>query len=282
MHHENRALNHQFRVGLQKHISSLKRNPSATEKAELLERRRRLMLRITSFDRKGSTFLNLDENVNWIDDVDGEAEDDDDGPYSEDSETEEVPEKMPETKSLALPSSLAPGEIDRLGIVDLARREAALRRGQINDALEGLRMALGEKSLLYRTDVRNNKSQRTSLRAWKNVNKQDAIARQHKRAYDRARKALIRLDIDREYLSTLFDITPEDMKMSGDVTEENRMGQRSSTLAWFWRLGSDSAMEEVEINPRMKECECDCVKMMVYSDKFDSLSCELVEGQSSL
>ena len=79
------------------------------------------MLRITSFDRKGSTFLNLDENVNWIDDVDGEAEDDDDGPYSEDSETEEVPEKMPETKSLALPSSLAPREIDRFGIVDLAR-----------------------------------------------------------------------------------------------------------------------------------------------------------------
>jgi hypothetical protein len=87
MHHKNRVLNHQFRVGLQKHISSLKRNPSAAEKAELLERRRRLMLRITSFDRKGSTFLNLDENVNWIDDVDGEAEDDDDGPYSEDSET---------------------------------------------------------------------------------------------------------------------------------------------------------------------------------------------------
>ena len=139
-------------------------------------------------------------------------------------------------------------------------------------------MALGEKSLLYRTDVQNNKSQR----AWKNVNKQDAIARQHKHAYDRAWKALIRLDIDREYLSTLFDITLEDMKMSGDVTEENQMGQRSSTLAWFWRLGSDSAMEEVEINPRMKECECDCVKMMVYSDKFNSLSCELVEGQSSL
>ena len=128
--------------------------------------------------------------------------------------------------------------------------------------LEGLQMALGEKSLLYQTDVQNKKSQRTSLRAWKNVNKQDAITRQHKCTYDHARKALIRLDIDREYLSTLFDITPEDMKMSGDVMEENQMGQRSSTLAWLWILGSASAMEEVEINPRMKECECDCVKML--------------------
>ena len=123
MHHENRVLNHQCRTGLQKHISSLKQNPSAAEKAELLERHQWLMLRITSLDWKGSTFLNLDENVNWIDDVDREAEDDDDGPYSEDFKTEEVPEKMPETKSLALPSSLAPGKIDRLGIVDLARQE---------------------------------------------------------------------------------------------------------------------------------------------------------------
>jgi hypothetical protein len=118
-------------------------------------------------------------------------------------------------------------------------------------------MALGEKSLLFRMEVRNSKSQRTSLRAWQNVNKQDLVARQHKRGYDRARKALIRLDVDREYLSTLHDITPEDMKMSGDVTEENRIGQRSSVLAWFWRLGSDVAME-VELNPRMKECEYCC------------------------
>jgi len=67
---------------------------------------------------------------------------------------------------------------------------------------------------------------------------------------------LIRLDIDRNYLSILQDITPEDMKMAGDVTEENRVGQRSSMLAWFWRLGSDSAIDEVKVNPRTKECEC--------------------------
>ena len=178
------------------------------------------MLRITSLERKGNAFLKLDEDVQWMGDAD--EEEDDDGYRSEVSNVEEVPEIMPETRLLAVPSSLAPGEIDRLGLVDLARQEAELRRGQINDALEGLRMALGEKSLYYQTDVRNNKSQRTSVRAWQNVNKQDAIARQHKQTYDRARKALIWLDIDREYLSTLHDITAGDMKMAGDVTDENR------------------------------------------------------------
>ena len=84
------------------------------------------------------------------------------------------------------------------------------------------------------------------------------MARHHKRAYDHARNALTRLDIDRDYHSTLHDITLEDMKMSGDVTEENQMGQRSSVLAWFWRLDSDVAMEVVELNPRMKECGYFC------------------------
>jgi hypothetical protein len=115
------------------------------------------MLRITSFGRKGNAFLKLDEDVQWMEDADREAEEDDDSYHSEVSDAEDVPEIMPETRLLALPSSLAPGEIDRLGLVDLARQEEQLRRGQINDALEGLRMALGEKSLYYRTDVRNNK-----------------------------------------------------------------------------------------------------------------------------
>jgi hypothetical protein len=213
------------------------------------------MLRIISFERKGNAFLNLDDDVHWITGVDRESPEEEEGYYSDDSDADAVPEDMPETKALALPSSLAPSEIERLGLDNLAGQEAALRRGQINDALEGLRMALGEKSLLFRTEVRNSKSQKTSLRSWRNVNKQDLVARQHKRAYDRARNALMRLNIDGEYLSTLHAITPEDMKMSGDVTEENRMGQRSSTLAWFWRLEGDSAIDEVDINPRMKECE---------------------------
>jgi hypothetical protein len=216
------------------------------------------------FERKGNVFLKLDDNVRWIEE--GESTEDDESSYSTDSESNNIPEQLPETKALALPSSLAPGEIGRLGLNALAKQEASLRRGQINDALEGLWMALGEKSLLFCTDVQNSKSQRTSQRAWQNVNKQDLMARWHKRAYDRARKALIILNIDTEYLSTLQDITPGDMKMAGDITEENRIGQRSTTLAWFWRLEGDAAGNEVELNPRMKECEYRCFNIQAGSD----------------
>jgi hypothetical protein len=168
-----RLLNALIRVGLQKHISTLRRKPSVVEKAELLEQRCRLTVRITAFERKGNPFLKLDDHVRWATEVDGESAEEDDIYYSDDSDADDPPETMPETKALALPSSLVPGEIEQLGLDKLAGKEAALQQGQINDALEGLRMALGEKSLLFRTQVRNSKSQRTSLKAWDNVNKQD-------------------------------------------------------------------------------------------------------------
>ena len=133
------------------------------------------MLRITSFERKGNAFLKLDNDVCWVTEVNRESPEDDDSYSSKDSDADDVPDDMLETKVLALPSSLAPGEIERLGLSDLAGQECALWRGQINDALEGLQMALREKSLLFQTEIQNSKSQRTSLRAWKNVNKQDLV-----------------------------------------------------------------------------------------------------------
>ena len=93
------------------------------------------------------------------------------------------------------------------------------------------------------------------MKAWKEVNKQDADARKHRKAYLDAREALRRLNVDSEYVERLQDITKDDMKMAGDVTEGNRIGQQSSTLAWFWRLGEDPAVEETDVNPRLKECE---------------------------
>ena len=188
--------------------------------------------------------------------VENDADDAESSDWDE-SDEDEIEQVVvhPEQCQVTLPSALAPGEIQRLGIIGIAEEECQLRQCQINDALEGLRLALGEKSLLFRTQVRNAWSQKTTLRAWKNVNKQDAVARRHKQVYDHARQALKQLDFDREYLETLKDITREDMKMAGDVMEENQVGQCSSMLAWFWRLGEESALEDTEMNPRLKECK---------------------------
>jgi hypothetical protein len=58
-----------------------------------------------------------------------------------------------EQMSILLPSSLRPADIQRLGLESMARHELELRQGQANDSLEGLRVAIAHKSLLYRTHV---------------------------------------------------------------------------------------------------------------------------------
>lgn len=198
--------------------------------------------------------MDLSEDTRWSDlagkiratpDSSSELSDDDSG-------YEEV-QWTPERDMIPLPSSLAPGEIDRHSLHAVATIEAELRQGQINDALEGLRLALGEKSLCFRSDVWNANSQRTSQRAWANIHKFDSEARKHRRTYSHARAALKRLAIFPDYLATLHDITEDDMKMSGDLTEENRYGQRSDVLPWFWRLDSGLAAED-QSSPRMREC----------------------------
>ena len=128
--------------------------------------------------------------------------------------------------------------------------EAELRKGQVADALEGLRLALSEKSLCFQTDVCSANSQRTTNRGWDNVHRLDVQARKCRSTYRHARSALQRLDFDPEYLVTLLDITDDDLTVAGDLTDEGRFGQRSDTLPWFWRIGDtvDSS------GPRMQEC----------------------------
>lgn len=228
---------------------------STVQKTDLLKRRQRLEARITAFEQRVAVLLNISEDTQWstevgrlrhAEDSADELSDDDPGQYSEMLIT-------PEVDMLSFPSSLDVGEIARNSLEAIAMVEAELRRGQINDALHGLRLALGEKSLCFRAEVRNAHSQRTSQRAWGNVHRYDGEARKHRKMYNHARAALTRLSIFPEFLATLHDITEQDMKMSGDVTEENRYGQRSDTLAWFWRL-DDGLSGEDNLSPRMKEC----------------------------
>jgi hypothetical protein len=223
-----------------------------TQRNELLDRRRKLEARITAYEHRISVIIKPDDDTQWsvqdgkIADIfpqwkqvsDDLLELDPDGWFT------------PEQERITLPSALAPGEIERLSLKSIAVIEAELRKGQITDALQGLRLALGEKSLCFRTQVRNADSQRTTHRAWDNVHKSDAEARKFRSTYRQARNALRRLNIDPGYVMTLHDITDDDLKVSGDLTDERRFGQRSDTLPWFWRTG---VLVDAS-GPRMQEC----------------------------
>ena len=129
--------------------------------------------------------------------------------------------------------------------------ECKLRKGQVTDALEGLRLALVEKSLCFRNKVCNVDSQRTTQCSWANVHKMDSEAQRHRYLYEQAQGAQYWICSVADYLATLHNITNNDMKLAGDLTDEQRFGQRSDTLVWFWRMGYGLDQS----GPRMKECK---------------------------
>lgn len=243
------------RISLQRHLRSLGQRLSTAQKTDLLKQRQCLEARITAFEQHMCVLLNLSEDTQWLAKTGRFHTAKESADELSDADSTHLPEMamMPELDMLLLPSSLAPREINRNALELIVVVEAELRRGQIHDALHRLQLALGEKSLCFWAEVHNANSQQTSQHAWANVHKYDAEARKHRKMYNHARATLTHLNLFPDFLVTLQDITKADMKMSGDVTEENRYGQHSDTLAWFWRL-DDGLSSEDNLNPHMREC----------------------------
>ena len=142
----------------------------------------------------------------------------------------------PELIKLPLPSLLGAETCQRLELSNMVSQELELRKGQAYECLHQLRLALGLKSAMFRKTIQLAKSQKTKTWARSSVKRVEAAVRLHVRRYNKARHALIQLGGSQDVLVEFQAIHKEDVKMIRDITEENRFGQRSENLAWFWRV----------------------------------------------
>lgn len=221
------------------------------EETNIQDRRNRLQSRVDSYNQMSHIFL---PNVDW-DEFSPETssvEDCFDQEYDHEDE-DEADEVFSERASLLMPSSLGKKSCVTYGWGSLADQEKELRIAQADECLESIRLALGHKSLLLRTSVRGANGQKGKTRAWNEVNRISETVTKEVSLYHRAREALVRLEAEENVLRKYRLISPEDLKMSGDVVEENRVGQRNDALAWFWRL--DGAGQHPN-NNWMQECKC--------------------------
>ena len=179
--------------------------------------------------------------------VDEDEDEDDEWEVDED-----IRENLPEAVKLLLLSALTASQRTKFKIGPLARQEVELREGQANDVLEGIRNSLAQVSLVFRTQVRNSKSVYTRTWSWRMVQQTNSHVRRYVPRYKTARNALILLCAPRELLSQFLDIRKEDLKMPGDIIEANRIGQRSDSLPWFWKLDHNRSGKQ---QGSMKECE---------------------------
>ena len=189
-----------------------------------------------------------EEFVEPEDIMDGLLEEDD---VNEEDDKDEALSMIPESALLPLPSNIF-SQKHRPTLESLITVERELRKGQANDALEGLRISLANKSLLLLTDVNQSNSTKQSTRAWSSVRNTQSQILFHAQGYQRAWAALRSIGTP-EDLRCYQKLQDKDLVIVKDIMMAKRFGQGSETLAWFWRIGpsKDSMTGEW-----MEECEC--------------------------
>lgn len=139
------------------HNISIKAKNGVSQKLGLYEKKADLYQRMEEFNEQSFYFLNLDDNtILQFDDDDGEVEEgeeidnDDDNNASVTEEAEDYAQDQ--AFNLLLPSKIANKNTHTVS-EEVKSMEIDLRKGQANDALEGLRESLGFKSMLMVTKV---------------------------------------------------------------------------------------------------------------------------------
>jgi hypothetical protein len=227
-------------------IRALGRKPSKSGMTKISAWREGLQAKIESFHEQAALYMG---NVEWddsmlespkkdedLEDSDEESEDDLEGDYDDMDDLEQDHLALPEKVTLLLPSSFGQRFCLDHGLDAMVDQEKELRKAQAHEYLDNLRLALGLKSALFRKMVRTAKSQKTKTRAWGRVHHVNANVKAQARGYRRAREALIRLGVKQEKMNVFQELMAGDLKMSSDIVEENRVGQRSDGLSWIWRV----------------------------------------------
>jgi hypothetical protein len=220
-------------------------NPSTTQKANILQKQQRLYTKIAKFNQTAQLFMSeLDINVTFFHKDDpafcpeekGENLDDEervDEDAEEDGYEEDPNESLPEDLMLWMPSYIGASHLKEAGLEDLVKKEVQLRTGQANDSLDKLRTHLGHKAILYRMNFRSSTSVRTDTRSKQDIRRVALKITRDVRSYHRARESLSRLNASQDILQKYQLIKPDELGVSKDITEENRLGQSSDILPWF-------------------------------------------------
>jgi hypothetical protein len=206
------------------------------------------------FPISGISHLDLDKDDEAVEDHDldydsGESEEDeeDDNCDDEDETGDDVVAKhhikktpttngAPESIMLPLPSQLGPIKHPDATMAALSADELIIREAQASESLQDLRLSLGMKAGIFRTMKLNPRSQKTKTRAWKAVAVATAAIQQYARSYCLAQHAIVQLNADPSILSKYPPLQKQDLTISRDILEENRVGQKSEHLSWVWRL----------------------------------------------
>jgi len=254
------------RAKLRAETIKLPQKPTDKQRLTVTRMRARLGKQVKSFLQEANIFLPTLEEVDLMPfqetkidtpaeeavapvDLDMEYGLEEDCDLEEEDETE-IPLILPEMVVLPLPSNIISVKV-KSSIQSLISVEIELRKGQANDALEGIRVGLAHKSLLFLKDVNPSKTTKQSTRAWDSVRNTQSQILTHANSYQRAWQALNAIGMPEDHLH-YQKLKDTDLKTVKDITKAKRYGQGSDALAWFWRIGPS---QDSLTGDWMKECK---------------------------
>jgi len=212
---------------------------------DISRRRDKLQSQINGLVQAAAQFLG-EEWDGLIFPADGDSEDDSDNTFFLTSPGNA------EVAALPLPSYMGMDACHRLGLEGLANQELLLRQGQANDALHEIRLALADKAVLFRTEVRHGRNYTMVSRAWKKVTDTEAVVKRHAAVYRRCHRQMILIGANSDLLARYQPLDKKDLRVSTAVLDPNARGHRQDTLAWFWTM---DIPKDTDTNDWMSECK---------------------------
>lgn len=109
-----------------------------------------------------------------------------------------------------------------LGLGPLQAEELELQKGQANDCLENLHMALGHKAIIHRQYFWSANSTWAGTRSKQEACRYQLKIDKYVRSYQRARSAMEHLGMEEAILSSVYrEILPTELSIDKEVTEKN-------------------------------------------------------------
>ncbi|KAG2356503.1 hypothetical protein BDR07DRAFT_1380756 [Suillus spraguei] len=137
------------------------------------------------------------------------------------TKTSDVWTNSPELTIIPLPSNLGVDQCRHCMAEDLILLEMSLHEGQANDALHNLRIHLCNKAILFRTTVRQAKSQALKTQVWSQVTSVQQAVSLHASIYTKTRKQMIQLEPGQDQLQKYKPLLHEQLKISTAVGNPN-------------------------------------------------------------
>jgi hypothetical protein len=249
------------RLTLAAFVRKLGRQPTIPQKLDLAQRRERLQTRIDTFHWQAAQFWAPDDMDSHLqgptifEDPDVEfsdSDDDDDEERDNVFVTETKDPGVAEQLPLLLPSNLGLEVCQQHGYAGFVSKEKTLSVGQANDALQGLRLSLSHKAVIFREGVRIARTKTRKTRAWDQVLMVDVNVQHHARLYRRSREALICLGATEADLQRYQILQKEHLSVTSARIDPSLRGQRDSSLPWFWTM---DIKKDTDTANGMAECE---------------------------